>query len=77
MHFHWLLKEVFPDELNFQDNSFYETAYDYLNHCKLRNNSYLPMAIKQAAKRPAPGFQISLVKRYTDMEVIPLWKNNI
>lgn len=30
------------------------------------------MAIKQAAKRPAPALQISLVNKYTETAVIPL-----
>ena len=38
---------------------------------------HLPIAIKQAAKRPAPALQISLVKRYTETDVIPLKKNHL
>lgn len=39
-----------------------------------KQNRYLPIAMKQAANRPAPALQISLVKKYTAMAVIPLLK---
>lgn len=39
-----------------------------------KQHRYLPIAMKQAANRPAPALQISLVKKYTAMAVIPLLK---